>query len=231
MRRSGAEDELKRFSESRAVMSSPLPFSTISSCLSGTQSSTTNMARPSNLDEAYLKSIPWCAKLLADPDVVITPTDSRDYKASTEDALIAETLKTNDTIRAWLSFYRREARGEERIEELNTLLSLGYGVNGYPHVAHGGVTATIIDEVMGVLIMTNKKLGLVSRGGDIFTAYLNVKYLKPVATPQTLLVTAKFKEIKGRKHYLEATVRDGDGIVLATGEALWIGSGTAREKL
>jgi acyl-coenzyme A thioesterase PaaI-like protein len=189
------------------------------------------MARYSDPEEAYFRSIPWCAHLLSSPDVIITPTDSRRPKSSTEDALIAETFKTKNTIHSWLSFYRSTSRSEHRIEELSTFLSLEYGINGYPHIAHGGVVATIIDEVMGVLIMTNQKLGLVATEGDIFTAELKVRYLKPVKTPQVVLVTSTFKKVKGKKHFLEATVRDEEGTVLCVGEALWIGTGKPRGKL
>lgn len=175
-------------------------------------------------DLAYFQSIPWSARLLEDSDIVITPTYSREYKASTEDSLFAETLKTEDTIRACLSFYKQQAVESERIDAVHTLLSLGHGVNGYPRVAHGGIIATIVDEVMGILISINKERGLESTQGDTVTAYLHVNYLKPVATPQAVLVSAKFREIAGRKHYIDGIVKDGSGTVLITAEALWIGS-------
>jgi acyl-coenzyme A thioesterase PaaI-like protein len=181
-------------------------------------------------DLAHFQNIPWCAKLLSSPNVVITPTNSREYKASTEDALFAETFKTDDTISACLSFYSRPAPESPRIEEIHTLLTLGYRLNGYPARAHGGVVATLIDEVMGSLLSVNKKLGLGATQGDTVTAYLNVTYLKPVGTPGTVLVSARFKEVTGRKHFLEATIKDGSGEVLAKSEALWIGLERSKSK-
>lgn len=174
-------------------------------------------------DLAHFENIPWCAQLLSSPNIVITPTNSREYKASTEDALFAETFKTDDTISACLSFYSRPASGLHRIEEIHTLLTLGYRLNGYPARAHGGIVATIIDEVMGMLLSVNKGLGLIATQGDTMTAYLNVTYLKPVETPGTVLVSARFKEVIGRKHFLEATIKAGSGEVLSKAEALWIG--------
>jgi acyl-coenzyme A thioesterase PaaI-like protein len=174
-------------------------------------------------DLAHFENIPWCAQLLSSPNIIITPTNSREYKASTEDALFAETFKTDDTISACLSFYSRPAPGLHRIEEIHTLLTLGYRLNGYPACAHGGIVATIIDEVMGMLLSVNKRLGLIATQGDTMTAYLNVTYLKPVETPGTVLVSARFKEVMGRKHFLEATIKAGSGEVLSKAEALWIG--------
>jgi acyl-coenzyme A thioesterase PaaI-like protein len=184
-------------------------------------------------DLAHFQNIQWCAQLLLSPNIVITPTNSREYKASTEDALFAETFKTDDTISACLSFYSRPAPGIPRIEEIHTLLTLGYRLNGYPARAHGGAVATLIDEVMGILLSVNKKLGFVATQADTVTAYLNVTYLKPVETPGTVLVSARIKEVTGRKHFLEATVKAGSGEVLSKAEALWIGLETfeSKEKL
>lgn len=177
---------------------------------------------PQEPDLAYFQQIPWCAQLLSSPSIIITPIDSRIYKESTEDALFAETFKTEDTIKACISFYSRPAPGASRIEEVHSLMSLGCRINGYPRVAHGGVVGTIIDEVMAILLGVNKRLGLAATQGDMVTAYLNVTYVKPVTTPQTVLVSARFKEVVGRKHFLEATVKDGDGEVLSKAEALFI---------
>ncbi|MCJ1380429.1 hypothetical protein MMC17_003532 [Xylographa soralifera] len=182
-----------------------------------------------DVDTEYFQSIPWCAKLLADPNFIVIPISTRQFKKSTEDALFAETLKTGDTIRAWTALFRQPAPGATKIEEVYTLISLGYRLNGYPHICHGGIVATIMDEVMSTVLSVNKSRNGVS--GGAVTASLNVSFLKPVWTPQVVLVTAKFGEIKGRKLYVESTVRDNDGIVLAKAEALFMRIDDPREKL
>ncbi len=183
-------------------------------------------------DQDYFLSIPWCAKLLQQgSDFLITPAVSRQSKESTEDALFAETLKTDDTIRACLSFYRRPPPGATQIDEVHTLLGLSYGVNGHPNVCHGGIVAVIMDEAMGILLTVNKKLENATIKGALVTAYLNITYLKPVVTPQAVLVTAKLREVKGQKHYIEGSVQDGCGTVLAEAEALWIEARVPKEKL
>ncbi|MCJ1287513.1 hypothetical protein MMC26_006865 [Xylographa opegraphella] len=180
-------------------------------------------------DTEYLRSIPWCAKLLADPDFVLIPTSTRTFKKSTEDALFAETLKTSDTIQAWIALFRQPAPEATKVQEVHTIVSLGHGLNGYPHICHGGIVATLMDEVMSTLLSVNKSQDGVS--GGAVTASLNVRFMKPVWTPQVVLVTATFGDIKGRKLYLEAMVRDNSGIVLAKAEALFMRIDESTEKL
>ncbi|MCJ1449856.1 hypothetical protein MMC28_000184 [Mycoblastus sanguinarius] len=182
----------------------------------------------SDPDKLFFDSIPWCSRLLSDPNYIVVPTRSRQRKESTEDELFAKTFHTQDTIRAGLTLSKKPEAGTSWVNEVCMLLGLEKGVNGYSHVLHGGIVGTIIDETMGLLLVANKDVDASVRG---VTAYLNVTYLKPIATPQTVLVVAKFREVKGRKYYVDAEVRDGQGAVLARGEALWIGIKKSMEKL
>jgi acyl-coenzyme A thioesterase PaaI-like protein len=168
-------------------------------------------------DLADFMETPWCAKLLGGPDVVI---DSRESNPSAEDGLFAKTLKSHDAIGAFLPFYKREDMSK-RIDEVSALLSLRGGVNGYPGVAHGGIVSAIIDEVMGILTTINKDRKSMPEG-DIVTAYLNVKYRKPVATLQTVLVSARFRKVEDRKYFIDGVVKDRFGTILTTADALWI---------
>lgn len=55
------------------------------------------------------------------------------------------------------------------------------------------------------------------------TAYLNTKFLRPVPTPGAILVQARMIEVKeDRKWRIEGVIRDGEGVVLAQAEALYI---------
>jgi hypothetical protein len=74
---------------------------------------------------------------------------------------------------------------------------------------------------MGILTTINKDRKSMPKG-DIVTAYLTVKYRKPVATPQTVLVSAGFRKVEGRKYFIDGMVKDGFGTILAIAEALWI---------
>ncbi|KAH6665396.1 HotDog domain-containing protein [Halenospora varia] len=174
--------------------------------------------------------IPWCATLLDDPDTVIVPTISREPKDSTEDALFAETLKTASTISACLTFHARPPSATALINHISTLVTLEEGVNGYPHVAHGGLVGFLFDEIMGLLLSMNKRQDAIFNK-HIVTAELTVKYLKPVATPQTVLVSVGFKEIVGRKMFIHATMKDSKGVELAKADALWIAVSKAKGNL
>ena len=174
------------------------------------------------LDQEYFESIPWCADLLAAPDVVIVGTPSRQRKSSTEDELVAVTLRTEETIRSWITFYKRPAPGTTGLNEVYNLLSLGPGVNGYAHLVAGGLIGVILDECMGILGWVNRNLGLKGAEGYFVTANLNINYLQAIPTPGDYLATATLREVKGRKCYFEASIKDGEGTVLATAESLWV---------
>jgi hypothetical protein len=52
--------------------------------------------------------------------------------------------------------YKKPTASDAQIEEIQTLLALESGINGYPHICHGGTVATNLDEVMGILLSVNK---------------------------------------------------------------------------
>jgi acyl-coenzyme A thioesterase PaaI-like protein len=181
-------------------------------------------------DLTFFQTIPWCASLINDPSYVTIPTISRVSKEDTEDALFGDILRTDKTIAACLSLYKKPAVSTAPIGEVTTLLSLEYGLNGYRHVCHGGIVATILDEVMGILLAVNKdREAEIARdtGKSVetmaeVTAELTVKYLKPVTTPQTVRVKAWLSRTEGRKFWVEGTIEDKSGTVLARGEALFV---------
>jgi thioesterase superfamily protein 4 len=105
-----------------------------------------------------LASIPWAAAFINDPKWTRTRTESRLPKPSGEDAFFAETLATDRTIRACLTLRpTEEAAGDLPYTEIVTIVDLGDGLSGYPQTCHGGMVATLLDEVCGVLIVLNKE--------------------------------------------------------------------------
>ncbi|KFY45181.1 hypothetical protein V494_01106 [Pseudogymnoascus sp. VKM F-4513 (FW-928)] len=181
-------------------------------------------------DRTFFQSIPWCASLINDPGYVAMPTSSRVSKDSTEDALFGDVLKTDKTISACLSLYKKPAASTASIVEVTTLLALESGLNGYAHICHGGIIATILDEVMGLLLSVNKGReaeiakfaeGTVERMAEV-TAELTVKYLKPVTTPQTVRVKVWVSRTEGRKFWIQGTIEDKSSTVLSRGEAVFV---------
>ena len=180
----------------------------------------------------YFQAIPWCAKILDDSAYTTLPLSSRHApKGEAEDTLFSETFKTDQTIRECLVFYPRPTPDASRLNEVHMFFAMGDGLNGFPHVLHGGVVATLFDEVMGMLFLVNKKLYPESTKGDGLTAYLTVEFLKPVMTPHVYFVTTWFREVKGRKYYIDSTLKDEGGAVLAKAESLYIGVQKTKEKL
>jgi acyl-coenzyme A thioesterase PaaI-like protein len=177
-------------------------------------------------DLTHFRSISWCGAILSDTSLTITPTFSRQPKPNSEDSLFAITFQTPSTISHCLSLHTQNTTDTNWISEVHTLMTLGVGMNGGPKMLHGGVIATLMDDVIGTLLTVNKhhKTGDPLSSSTV-TAYMNVKYLKPVETPQTVLVVAKSREVpdvKGKKFFMDAEIRDGDGNVLAKADSLWI---------
>ena len=204
------------------------------------------MSSPPSKDLEHFKGIPWTKELLSDPGLtLIHPVRPRVLKESTEDQLFADLFSQPDTIGGILSFHRTPSSSAHEIPEVTTLFDLGYRLNGYPGVAHGGLVVTIIDESMGIFLSRNQEVGAFSPGAsrfsvesvvteadgkadrrndwqDVMTADLRVKFLKPVKTPQVVRIDVRLARREGRKFYVEADLKDEQGTVLAKGDALWI---------
>jgi acyl-coenzyme A thioesterase THEM4 len=72
-----------------------------------------------------------------------------------------------------------------------------------------GNLLTVNHERMGSLML------------NMFTVFLNVRFLKPIPTPSVILGTAQFTKLEKRKHFIKSTLEDGQGTVYAIGEGLF----------
>jgi thioesterase superfamily protein 4 len=195
-------------------------------------------------------SIPWAAALINDPKWTHTRTGSRLPKASGEDSFFAETLATDRTLRACLTLVpTKKVHGKLVYQETATIVDLGTGLNGFPQTCHGGVAATLLDEICGVLIQLNTEMQLVvgkqsgslnqardvnymtacklmcgtkTRCAELMSVDLNISYKRPIPTPSTVLCTAKVERQDGRKLYIRATIEDGAGVIYTVGEAMFV---------
>ncbi len=178
---------------------------------------------PTSRDAEHFRSIAWCRKHLAPANnVVMFDPGCRRVKASTEDTLYAQTLNTAQTISAFMLFYERPADDSSPVEELKAFVTLGSGLDGFAGVCHGGIVATILDEVLGLMTPLNRKRGAIPPM-IYMTAFLNTTYVRPVATPGTYLVTARIVERRGRKLSVEGRIWDENSDVLAKADALFVG--------
>jgi acyl-coenzyme A thioesterase PaaI-like protein len=92
--------------------------------------------------------------------------------------------------------------------EAITLVSLGNHVDGGIRRLHGGVTATLLDQVLGTLISNVYQ-------HSCATTDLSMKYRQAVTTPCVLLFRAKLVREKGRWIETRGWVEDGKGIIFA----------------
>lgn len=95
------------------------------------------------------------------------------------------------------------------------LVSIGSGIDGGTNRLHGGVTATLLDQVMGSLISQVYE-------HTCATSDLSVKYKAAVNTPCILLCRAKLIREKGRWIETRGWVEDGRGKVFAVGEGAFV---------
>jgi acyl-coenzyme A thioesterase PaaI-like protein len=113
---------------------------------------------------------------------------------------------------------RRQIAKKEKVFDVDSpdtpeaiiLVSLGKDVDGGIQRLHGGVTATLLHQVMGVLISHVYE-------HTCATSDLSVKYKQAVTTPCILVCRAKIVREKGRWIETRGWVEDGQGNVLAEG--------------
>jgi thioesterase superfamily protein 4 len=105
-----------------------------------------------------LEAIPWAASIIKDTKWIRAHTPSRLPKASGEDSFFAETLKTDRTMRSCLTLRPVEEHDDDQAyKEVLCIVELGDALNGFPRTIHGGMAATLLDEVCGVLIVLNSE--------------------------------------------------------------------------
>jgi len=95
-------------------------------------------------------------------------------------------------------------------EKVRTVVTIPEHLRGWARLAHGGVTSTILDEVMGCASMyfLNKYP---------LTRDLNVTFRKPVYIGQTVVATGWIKEQKNaRKFLMVGELRDENDELLAS---------------
>ena len=91
---------------------------------------------------------------------------------------------------------------------------LGDKYQGGGGMAHGGIIATLLDEVMGKVCRF--------REARAVTAELNVQYLKPVNVTEEILVEGWEVEQKGRNLFHRGEIRNAAGDILAIGTGRFV---------
>ena len=85
------------------------------------------------------------------------------------------------------------------------------GPQGY---LHGGIIATLLDEVMSKAVR--------AQGFTAMTRHLGIDYQRPVPSGAPIRMEARLVRSEGRKHWTEASILDAEGTALAHGKGLFI---------
>jgi uncharacterized protein (TIGR00369 family) len=85
---------------------------------------------------------------------------------------------------------------------------------GPPGLAHGGATATLLDEAMGGAVWM--------AGYRVASVNLNIDYHKPVPLGQPITVRARVGEQAGKKITASGEIRLGDGTLAVSGTGLYV---------
>ncbi|KAF9070152.1 HotDog domain-containing protein, partial [Rhodocollybia butyracea] len=100
--------------------------------------------------------------------------------------------------------------------EAFVILHLGRGLCGHDGIVHGGLLATLLDEVMARTAIMNfpERIGV--------TATLDVSYRAPTKADQFIVIHTKLDEVKGRKAFVSATAETLDGIRLVDATSMFV---------
>ncbi|MBA4182067.1 MAG: hypothetical protein C0506_15865 [Anaerolinea sp.] len=90
---------------------------------------------------------------------------------------------------------------------------------GAKTVVHGGIQATILDEVMGKAIQAGLPPELAGR--RTVTADFSLRYRQPAPMGEPLTARAEFVRLDGANIFVKATLLDREGNELTIAEARW----------
>jgi uncharacterized protein (TIGR00369 family) len=89
---------------------------------------------------------------------------------------------------------------------------------GAAGVLHGGIQATLLDEVMGTTAHT-AYVDHVS--ASLATAEFSLRYRRPVPVEAPIAICAELRRVDGRNHFIDGRIENALGDVLTVAEARW----------
>ena len=88
---------------------------------------------------------------------------------------------------------------------------------------HGGIIATLLDEIMSKAVRSHNVVGM--------TRHMEVDYRRPVPSCMPIRLEGRVYHHEGRKHWAEANILDEAGTVLAHSKGLFIEVKRRQEKV
>jgi uncharacterized protein (TIGR00369 family) len=100
---------------------------------------------------------------------------------------------------------------DEENKEIVTYFDRDDPFNGFPGILHGGIQATLMDEIgFWIIYDQYKKFGL--------TVNLRVDYLKALTVPRKVEVRGRISRFDGKTADVETRIADEEGVVYAKGK-------------
>ncbi|KAJ2684861.1 hypothetical protein IWW39_004662 [Coemansia spiralis] len=102
------------------------------------------------------------------------------------------------------------------------IIHIGKRLCGHDGIVHGGVQATLFDEVTARPAFWNLPRNVA------LTASLKVNYRRPVVADQILVFKSQLSKLEGRKAIVTAQLEDLSGNLLSDAEALYVSPGNEK---
>ena len=97
---------------------------------------------------------------------------------------------------------------------LTSEFSLNEAHQGPPQYAHGGASAAILDEAMGLVVW--------AAGHKVVAVNLEINYHKPLLLNQQLTLEARITQIDERKISTAAEIKLPEGMVAVSGRGIYV---------
>ena len=109
--------------------------------------------------------------------------------------------------------------------ESATVFKLKRWHEGHAMMAHGGITASVLDEVMGYSNHAREYVEHL-KYTPVFTGTVTYKYIRPVMVGEEYHAVGRIDSIEGRKRFITGEIMTPDGEVCVIGEGVFL---TAKE--
>jgi len=105
-------------------------------------------------------------------------------------------------------------------DQTSTLLTLSDAYSGEPGIVHGGIQATILDEVIGRTV--RRRVDQLANGSPpVVTASFELKYRSPCPVGTPIEARAAIETVEWPSVMAVGEIVDGDGNVLTEARARW----------
>ncbi|KAI8065714.1 HotDog domain-containing protein [Gongronella butleri] len=156
-------------------------------------------------------ALPIIQKMRSDPDMTEIDPYARMKGSARLNSLTASTLNGKGMLVAPpVVFYNKDRT------EVMAVTHLGKQLCGHDGIIHGGMLATLLDEILACAAMP-------ALPGNVgFTANLNINYRRPVQSHQWVVLRGRLDRAEGRKAFVEAWIEDLDGNKCVEATSLYI---------